>query len=472
MSTHKYHEFIKMLTNTYQWPSGKTLIVAISGGPDSTCAMRVLHDLALNHDFKLHLAHLDHCLRGEHSDKDAEYVKSLAHMFKWDYTIEKANLNLIYEETQGSMQQVCRDVRMKFLQRVAKKVKAFGIAFGHNKGDQAETILQHLIRGSGLAGLTGMQIIEKNNDKLAIIRPLIQKTRGEILEMLDAFQLTYRQDASNKTDKYQRNHIRHNLIPFIEDNYNPQVIDRISDMSKVLKQDEDYLNEQALLLAQRALKETPKAVVVEIEILKSIHLALCTRVMRYAYRLLTGTTDNLSFEHSLKLSKLINSRHGDSISLPKEVTCEKVYDRLYLYYKDNWNESVNLSSIAIESPTTIELPDNKYLKIEIKDYNHSEAYKLKLRDVAYFDLDKVAMPIIARTRQNGDKFFPEGAPGKKKLKDFFIDKKIPKNSRNHLVLIVDNSGKILWITGLRRSQYAKITNKTKKVLALRIMEGE
>ncbi len=473
MPVNKIDLYVHELAELYRWPDQGTLLVAISGGPDSTCAMRLMHEVALVKGFNLHFAHLDHCLRGSESAEDARFVEQLAHQYSWECTVKKVNIRQLHDEERGSLQQTCRLVRQDFLNHVASHVRAFGVVLGHNKGDQAETVLQHLIRGSGLAGLTGMSMIEKSETGLVTVRPLLGKTRSEVLEILEHYQMSYRRDPSNETDKYQRNHIRHHLIPFIEQHYNPQIVNRLADMADILREDEKFLESQSLKLAEKAVTKKQDAVVIDCNLLKNQSQSLAVRVMRYAYRLLRGSTENLTFEHSIKLLKLLDSRHGDRVSLPDNIDCEKIYGELYCYYKQIWDKALDkIENQTVSIDQEICLSEKLKLRVTLEDYPGTRTYFKSDLNEACFDYSQVELPLTVRSREDGDRFYPDGVPGSKKLKDFFIDRKIPKKLRDKCVLLVDNSGKILWIAGIRRSRYAKISQQTEKILVCRIMEGQ
>lgn len=225
------HRFIKRVQNTVKkfelWQKGDIFIVGVSGGPDSVCLLDVLFLLSKKYDFKLYVAHINYHLRGKASDLDEKLVREIATRRGLPYLVFSRRKKLA-----SGAEEKLRDIRYAFFEKLRKKVKAHHIAVAHNQNDQAETLLMRLLRGAGLSGLSAMR--PKNN---YIIRPLIETSRADIIQYLKERQITFREDESNKDERYFRNRIRHTLIPFLEKNFQPQAVKLFSETALLLGED-------------------------------------------------------------------------------------------------------------------------------------------------------------------------------------------------------------------------------------------
>jgi tRNA(Ile)-lysidine synthetase-like protein len=231
--------FIKCIQNTVKkfelWGKGDSFIVGVSGGPDSVCLLDVLFFLSQKYDFKLYVAHINYHLRGKESDLDEKLVREMAAHYNFPCFVFSQRKKMA-----SGAEEALRDVRYAFFEKVRKKVGAHHIAVAHNQNDQAETLLMRLLRGAGLSGLSAMR--SKNG---YIIRPLIETSRADIIQYLSTRRLVFREDKSNKDERYFRNRIRHTLIPFLEKNFQPQTVKLFSETALLLGEDYALLEKQS-----------------------------------------------------------------------------------------------------------------------------------------------------------------------------------------------------------------------------------
>ena len=293
---------------------GDTVIVACSGGPDSVCLAHILWRLQKRMGFKIILAHLNHNLRGKESDSDSHFVQKLA---------KKLNLPLENKKLRKKPKNeaTAREVRYAFLEQVRKKCRGQGIAVAHTADDQVETILFNLLRGAGLSGLSGMR--PKNH---FIIRPLLSCRRGEIIGYLEENHLTYRNDSSNLDLKYTRNKIRHQLLPLLEKEYNPQIRKNILKLGEVSRAAEEYISEAAQDFIRRNPHPLP------LKSWQTLPLILKTETLRQMIGSVTGGAKDIYAVHLEEVVKMLESPRGNKKkNLPHRLQILKKNGRILVF---------------------------------------------------------------------------------------------------------------------------------------------
>jgi tRNA(Ile)-lysidine synthase len=291
------------------------IVIGVSGGPDSLALLYVLKALQKEWRAALHIAHLNHMLRGRESQGDAEFVVRLAQKLNIPVTMRKINLAGLKQG--GSAEEIARKARLEFLFAVARKNKAHKIALGHNSDDQAETVLMRVIRGSGLLGLSGILPKRKINNFI-IIRPLIEIPRREITNFLKAKKIKPRIDATNSEEIYFRNRIRHKLLPELR-RYNPNIRQVLANTAQNIAADYDYLLETSRRAFANLRTGKGKVKLSIVKFLK-LHPALQNIVLRLAYSELKGDTRRLTYQHIKEVKDLIYSRPcGAIVDLPSSI---------------------------------------------------------------------------------------------------------------------------------------------------------
>lgn len=453
---------------------GDKVIVALSGGPDSMCLIHILKELQERYKIKLYAAHVNHCLRGAEADADEEYVREFCKKANIDFYSKRIDINEVARITNSSTETAGREARYAFFNELKEKLGANLIALAHNFNDQAETILMRIFRGTGMEGLRGIRPVRDG----IYIRPILILTREEIEEYCEFNNLKPRIDKSNFENIYNRNKIRLELIPFLKENFNKDILNTINRLSEIISKDQDYLEEVADRKYAQYCSRIGEKVSLEQQLINE-HEAILTRVIRRALREVKGDLKNIELVHINEIIELFSMGTGKMINLPEGIIAEKVYSQIYFYKKKDSKFTNQLSSEIIifdkvnsQQPSTVkEISEMKlkvYLRIVMKDevLNFAEdPYK------KYFDYDKINSCISIRTRQEGDRFTPYGMEGSKKLKDLFIDLKIPKEERNALPLVCFDKD-IAWIVGYRVSNKYIVTKNTKYILEIKIEKGE
>ena len=444
---------------------GDKVIVAVSGGPDSTCLLYILNEFKDKLGIKLFGAHLNHCLRGKEADRDEEYARKICESLKIGFYSKSVDVHRISKEMNLSCEMAGREVRYEFFKELITKLGANKIALAHNANDQAETILMRIMRGTGIEGMVGIKPVR---DKI-YVRPILRLSRNEIEEYCRQNNIQPRIDKSNLETIYARNKIRLDLIPYIEENFNTDIINTLNRLSDILKKDNDYLENISSNEYKKHCVISEEMVIINRSAFLS-HEAIISRIVRSA--LLTVNHNLYNFEkiHISNIVELQKNDTGKSIMLPQNIVAENCYGNIHIYiHKKVIEINNNEYSLKVNERNSIESLD-KIIEIEVKP--HLQFEEIKGNDfIVYFDYDKILEPITFRYRKQGDKFIPLGMTGNKKLKDLFMDLKIPKEKRNEIPLICFGD-EIAWVVGYRISEKFKVSKNTKNILQIRIESEE
>ena len=303
--------------------NGETVVVGVSGGPDSVCLLHLLVQLKERLGIVLHVAHLNHLLRGTESEADAEYVSTLASQMGVDAAIEQRDVKSYQVEHRLSLEEAAREVRYRFFTDVAKSLGANRVALGHTAGDQAETILMRLIRGAGIYGLQGMQPLTEwepfAGSRLMVIRPLLDISRQEVEEYCQQHGLNPRTDSSNLSSSYFRNRIRHKLIPLLR-GYNPRISEALLRTADSLAVDCSFFEQQVSLVWDRVVTDAGGGFILNAQEISSLHPALQRYLLREIARRLLGSLKDIEWKHVEKMRAALNLPVGKKVILPRGLT--------------------------------------------------------------------------------------------------------------------------------------------------------
>ena len=456
---------------------GETVLVAVSGGADSLALLYGLHALRSQLSCKLHVVHLNHCLRPD-ADADAEFVQQHAARLELPCTIQRAEVPRLVKQWKLSVEAAGRRARYQFYESVCPEVSATKVALGHHQDDIAETVLMNLIRGSGATGLKGISPVRN----MKFIRPLAGFTRQNIEAFLTSIGIVPRHDATNTDTYYLRNRIRRELIPQLARDYNPNIKTGLSRTADMLGAESEYLDTVARKAFETCRIQGPQRnVVLDRVKFRQYHVALQRRILRQSVFEMLGDMSDLYFAHCEAMLNLVEGDAPNTVlALPNDLRFRRAYQQLIFERKPVEMESfvypvatVGKTSIEVlnteitaelghvESLGTLALPDGKFEAIF--DYD-------KLRKV-FAEPSSETVPLTVRNRQQGDRFQPYGMRGTKKIKDFFIDAKVPRCERDSIPLLVC-SNEILWVIGYTTSESFKIKPDTRQYLYLRYVSDE
>jgi tRNA(Ile)-lysidine synthase len=443
--------------------SGDTIVVAVSGGPDSVCLLRILFQLQRWLNTSLVVAHLNHGLRPGEDERETEFVTNVAKSLNLIVAYDKAT-NLPKAHC-SSLEENAREIRYQFLEKVSHEYRAQKVALGHNMNDQAETVLMHLLRGTGPTGLSGIPLIRQGH----FIRPLLNITREEIYAYLKQKDMPFMTDSSNLEKRYLRNKIRLELIPLLL-NYQPRLIQHLSELASLCGEENQFIEGEAEKgLEMMILDSSDHSLDLSLAAFKDLSAPLQYRVVRQAIKQVKGSLRRIDIGHIKAVVALANNpRPQIKINLPENLVVKKIYEGLRVSLGPE-TETEDFS-YSISDRARLQIPEiNQTLSIEEIsgwDFSLSSASP----NEAFLDLDRLQWPLRVRNFRAGDKFIPLGLNGFKKVKDVFIDNKIPTERRRKVAILEDGSS-IVWVCGIRIDDRYRVTGETKRILRCK-MEGD
>ncbi len=408
------------------------VLVAFSGGFDSVCLALCLKELG----YTFALAHLNHGLR-ETAERDANFCRNFAQKLGVPFYYKKADVEKEAAEQKITVETAGRNARYAFFESIEGYAK---IATGHHKNDLAETVLQHLIRGTGSKGLTGIAPKRGN-----IVRPLLCVTRAEIEAFVSAYNITPCQDETNESSHYNRNRIRLEVMPLLQ-RENEHVTENIVRTAKLIAQDEDFLKQAA---AGYVMQNK-----IDIEVLKTLHPALSCRALRLAYTHAAGTAKDFEQKHVSYILENLKP-HGEILHLCFDVVCKAEYGVLVFEKK----QEASPFCYEIKPDCTVNIPEiGRTFTLFVSDKPETDHY---------FDFTQLKnKSLYIRSPREKDKFYPFGSTGGKGLNKILIDLKIAASARKALPLLADDT-EILSVIGIKRSKFYKTDQTTEKYLNIR-----
>ncbi|WP_376791822.1 tRNA lysidine(34) synthetase TilS [Thermoflexus sp.] len=465
------------------FPPGETVIVGVSGGPDSLCLLDVLRDLASEFGIALHVAHLHHGLRGLEADADAAFVAELAQAWGLPFTIGKEDVRALAAREGVSLEEAARQARYTFLAEVAARVGSRTIAVAHHADDQVETVLMHLLRGSGLAGLRGMRprmllteyhgLLRRPPEGLWLVRPLLGVWRREIEAYLQAKGLTPRFDRSNLDLTFFRNRLRHEVLPFLE-RLNPRLRETWRRMAEILAADYEFLEGTLRQVWPTVLaSEEPERIVFDLARWRELPLSLKRMALREAAFRLAHRLRDLGFEHVEEAIRMAEEgMTGGMLTWPEGLQVVIAYGNLIVAREGAAWPEPDLPLLAHPlplEPGETRWPDGRWVVIweEIFPWDPNRLQHTDLWTL-YLDPERSGTRLSFRVRRPGDRFHPAGMPGPVRLKTFLINRKIPQAWRDRWPLLVNERDEILWVAGIRPAAFIRPGPDSRRVWRIAI----
>lgn len=453
------------------------VIVGVSGGPDSVVLLHVLVALRERMKLFLHVAHLNHRLRGSQADKDAEFVKFLAGRFNLPFTVKAVDVAAFSKRKKLTLEEAARHKRYDFLWNLSRRIKARKIALGHNADDEVETIMMWLLRGAGRGGLTGIPPTRKikQTDDIDIIRPLIEIPRKEIENYLKKLKIPYRVDKSNLNPLFMRNKIRLKLLPLIRNQYSPNFDSLLLQTARILRDEKKILDKEIDKTLKRLMvKISHGKISIDLNKFLRYNVALERQVIRRIVWLVS--CGKISFDYR-KIADIIKfarkSEVGKKLLLTASLVVKKSYGLLEFVLGKELKKSEKSFYSTLKVPGTTNIP-HLNLIVDTSVFKKPRKFRYsKSKYIAHLDLEQIKLPITIRNRRKGDRINPLGIKGNKKIKDFFIDCKIPREQRDSIPLVTSGK-KILWVTGYPHwseqiSNKVKVTPKTDRILEIKLI---
>ena len=470
-------------------PERGTIVVAVSGGADSLCLLHLLYMLCGQGkrypEVRLHVAHLNHQLRGNESEQEAAQVAQLAIAWNLSYTIGSIDVPALARQERRSLEEAAREARYRFLHEVAQGQR---IAIAHHQDDAVETLALHWIRGGGIGSMIGLQPRQQD-----IIRPLLAITHVETLAYCAQHGLVPVEDASNSDTRFYRNRIRHDLLPLIE-TMNANFRSTLLRSAEVLRVDAEWIDEQVdQAWPSVVLSEQDTQFLLSIPRLQALSLSIKRHLLRRVTSRLSAGQSPLELRHYQLIEQLLqrasNTQHVP-LDMPDEIIVRREND--ILTFQRRVRAEMDTARSGIEKPIVLSVPgsvvlagtpwtacaellaeevvDNVRLLIRHQEWQQVWHILPATMHTVYLDADYVSSSLHIRTRRPGDMLRPLGMLHEKKVQDIFVDKHIPREQRDTLPLFFNAGGYPVWLGGVCVDDRARLTESTQRIICLKLLE--
>ncbi len=458
------NKFLETIREYNLLEKGERVVVAVSGGADSTALLNLLDACKTELKISLHVAHLNHLIRKKDAELDVRCVQGLAQRLGLPISVEAIDVQAYAKQNKMGIEAAAREVRYAFLEKTANKIGGAKIAVGHSADDNVETFLMRLLRGSGLKGLCGIPARRGR-----IIRPLIKIWRREIEDYVGSLKLVPRRDYTNYESKYMRNRVRLKLLPQLK-MYNLNVKEIILQTILLLTGDRQYLeikSEEAL--AKVLLSKDKEEFVLDIGKIKSLEDALQGHLIRVAIGKVKGDLSDLTYTHVHSILENLAGSEKWELHLPGGVFVVGNRGKLIINREKPQPPIKRFYRYQVAIPGEVEIRElGKKLRVSLlKDYSLGDVNKVDSQ-TAFVDYAMLGKSVVVRNKQDGDRFIPLGMRGSKKIQDLFVDEKIPAELRD-TIPIVESKGKVIWAAGVRLDDRAKVTKATKQAVRLDLL---
>lgn len=437
--------------------AGDSLLVACSGGADSTALLHLLLELRRETPFELGLAHFNHRLRPA-ADEDERFVRDEARKLGLPLVVERRDVKAYARGKKLNLEEAARVLRYGFLERAAARAGATRIATGHTLNDQAETFLMRLLRGSGPRGLGGIHPVVKGK----IIRPLIEISRNDIEAFCRRKKLPFRTDETNRDRRFLRNKIRLGLIPYLERHYEPGLVSKLGRLALILQDEEAVLEKMTQEQYSGLIVRKDSHPSLDARNLAKLPRGMARRVVRAFLKDRKGDLRRISFED---VEAVINLGEDRELTLPDKLRLRR--EGGFIFLKEKTAPKAPSSSYLWDGKNPLHvLEAGMTFTVEKMKKPNQASWPFDDQSRCYGDAGKLSFPLLVRPRREGDRYQPLGTPGRKKLKEILRAKKIPLSDRDRLPVFC-SEGNIVWIPGLPVAEDFKITPRTKTVFCLK-----
>jgi tRNA(Ile)-lysidine synthase len=464
----------KFIESNHMIEQGDTVILGLSGGADSVYLFHVLLELRNSGKIQLVCVHVNHGLRGESADRDESFVISLCEKFHVKYEIYHENVEFISQNRKQSLEEAGRYVRLEDFQKTMIAEHGTKLALAHHQNDSAETLLMNLARGTGLKGLCGIEPVRGN-----VIRPLLSLTRQEIESELAERGIAYCQDETNAGVDYTRNRIRHLVLPVLEEQVNAKAVVHMNETMRQMQRLWEYMQEQRIHAEKKCMKIDEMGRIVFLQEMFWLEPRLIQEMLvKHALEIISENRQNLLFTHVMAVLDLFQKQCGKTCDLPYGILATRIYEGVRLQKKSQetkkQEEGVHSMCISLQIPGETYLPSHKLTIcsriLEIgRDFSVNQIPQKPY--TKWFDYDIIKGGLIVRGRQQGDWIVIDRTGKRQKIKSYFINAKIAASERDQKLLIA-RENEVLWVVGHRMSSAYQVTDQTRRVLEIKIMEEE
>ena len=453
---------------------GETVVTGFSGGADSTALLLLLLELSETMGFSLIAVHVNHGIRGAEADADEAFAEHFCRERNISFLAKNVNVPEACLKTGESEEEAARRLRYEILCDTAREKNGV-VAVAHHRDDNAETVLLNLIRGSGVKGLSGIQPVNRMHG-VNVIRPLLSFSKEELEGFLRKNEIAFCLDATNEDPSYARNRLRKCVMPELR-TINKRAAEHICESAAALSEAEDFLEKETQKALAEAVSFTPEKAGISVSMLQQKDPVLQKRVILSAIAQMAGSRKDLSAVHVKNVETLFRLQSGRKVCLPYGLIARRQYDEILIEKRNAKEEPAAPVCFRIRKEEIgnewREVPLTNGMRIGFRtvaiDADNRETMKEKNRYTKVLDYDKISSDIIVGPKASGDGIFLR--EGRKTVKKFFVDEKIPADCRDKILLVKDETD-VLWITGYRISEKHKITESTKKGLLMKLTGGE
>ena len=454
---------------------GEKVLVCVSGGADSMTLLLVLDALREELSVDLTVVHLHHCLRGQEADDEARWVEEQARKLNLPFYSRKTDVAAVAKKTGRSLEDAARQERYAFFMDMKNELQADKIALGHHLHDQAETVLMNFLRGAGSRGLRGMQPFRDG----IFIRPLLAVSRKDILLFLEEKETSFCQDQTNQSTLFLRNKVRLDLIPHLK-GYNERIEERLIQMADIMRIENDFLEGQVQgVFAGWGVDPNDAEITIDLLSFNRLHEAMQRRAIKTLLERKYADHNGVGQVHVEAVWNLCRGGHvGQNLDLPWGTHIVRHYENIVFsspcLLSEGHSETQSQHELAFTYPVSVSHYDSD---IHIRETGQTMRFTLlqgafvpdfSQSRIAWLDYSALRPPLMVRNVRPGDHFHPLGAKGKKKLKSFFIDRKIPRQKRNRVLLVTDQDD-IVWVGTMAASEKARVTPATENYLRIEII---
>jgi tRNA(Ile)-lysidine synthase len=440
---------VKTIEKHRMLQKGDRVVLAVSGGPDSMCMLDVFLQLVEEYQYRLQVCHVNHALRGEDSQRDELFVKAFCEAHDIRFSTETVDVRQYSAEKKIGIEESARILRYAYLQRIAGETDK--IALAHHRDDQAETILLHMIRGSGIKGLSGIRPMNVNR-----IRPMIECTRQEIMDYLKEKEIMYCEDSTNDEFHTVRNIIRHRLLPYMEELFGEGINERLCRTGMLCARDDLWIDQ--ITRAEYQLLKKPTGI--PCDALAKFDKALASHLIRFLYEDVRGTGKNLTFLQTESLLKLTEKASEGSMIHLSDGYAGSVSDGFFtILRRDGMNNKKVLQNHSPKDHTDLFVPLQIPGVLPVQTFGIEIFTKFveKPDDIVYnanaycFPLDRVQKAVF-RFRSPGDWIRPNQGSGRKTLRKYLTEKKVPAKEKSKIPVLACGT-EVLWIPGIGGSRF-------------------
>ena len=444
---------------------GDGVVLGVSGGADSVCLLFSLHRLRRELGIRLYVVHVTHGIRPD-AAQDGAYVEELCRRLEVPFTLVEEDVQALARRQRCSTEEAGRQARYQAFDREMERRQARKVAVAHNAGDRAETMLFHLFRGTGLSGLCGIRPVNGQ-----VVRPLLCLSRKEIESWLEERKISFCTDSTNSEDIYTRNRIRRHILPYAEQEICRGAAAHMNRTAEQLMEAEAYITRQTKAAMERCVQDKEgRGIRINIPAFFREDEYLQGRILLECVAEAAGSRNDITAVHVESAAAILGGSGNKEASLPYGLVVYKEYDWGMIQKREEKKGPEAEERYELSAGVRVEIPGLGIVESTVFPRKESQNIPEKTY-TKWFDYDKITSSVVFRHRQKGDYLTINSKMGRKSLQDYFVNEKVPEKERDKRFVLADGAH-LLWVPGLRISEYYKITENTRNILQVSVADKE